>query len=230
MNGCRPWKRTPIPTPGTSGQGYFLCLGYTGHWILAKKQCADLHSHLLQDFLLDAYSIGCSWHELCCKGKGEGNLRKPPRSMEKPSLCYSPSLFPVRSWSYWSYIDLCLFPSVPVEQGQEEDMEIEAEELDQANCLLQREEEKKEGAVAFQVYRAYWLAVGSCLALSILFSLLLMQGKAAARSTLSLGHPPFLVPCSASQVCEESMEVAGWVYSCFIPPAGGRPIPPGLPA
>ncbi|XP_067399218.1 ATP-binding cassette sub-family C member 10 isoform X3 [Emydura macquarii macquarii] len=66
---------------------------------------------------------------------------------------------------------------VPVEQGQEEDMEIEAEELDQANCLLQREEEKKEGAVAFQVYRAYWLAVGSCLALSILFSLLLMQAS-----------------------------------------------------
>uniref|UniRef100_A0A8C8RCD8 ATP-binding cassette sub-family C member 10 n=1 Tax=Pelusios castaneus TaxID=367368 RepID=A0A8C8RCD8_9SAUR len=66
---------------------------------------------------------------------------------------------------------------VPVEQDQEEDMEIETEELDQANCLLQREEEKKEGAVAFQVYRAYWLAVGSCLALSILFSLLLMQAS-----------------------------------------------------
>ncbi|XP_038251340.1 ATP-binding cassette sub-family C member 10 [Dermochelys coriacea] len=66
---------------------------------------------------------------------------------------------------------------VPAEQGQEEDMEIEAEELGQANCLLQQEEEKKEGAVAFQVYRAYWLAVGSCLALSILFSLLLMQAS-----------------------------------------------------
>ncbi|EMP24463.1 Multidrug resistance-associated protein 7 [Chelonia mydas] len=66
---------------------------------------------------------------------------------------------------------------VPAEQGQEEDMEIEAEELGQANCLLQREEEKKEGAVAFQVYRAYWLAVGSCLALSVFFSLLLMQAS-----------------------------------------------------
>uniref|UniRef100_A0A8C4WSK5 ATP binding cassette subfamily C member 10 n=1 Tax=Gopherus evgoodei TaxID=1825980 RepID=A0A8C4WSK5_9SAUR len=66
---------------------------------------------------------------------------------------------------------------VAAEQGQEEDMEIEAEELGQATCLLQREEEKKEGAVAFQVYRAYWLAVGSCLALSILFSLLLMQAS-----------------------------------------------------
>uniref|UniRef100_A0A8C0J445 ATP-binding cassette sub-family C member 10 n=1 Tax=Chelonoidis abingdonii TaxID=106734 RepID=A0A8C0J445_CHEAB len=60
---------------------------------------------------------------------------------------------------------------------QEEDTEIEAEELGQATCLLQREEEKKEGAVAFQVYRTYWLAVGSCLALSILFSLLLMQAS-----------------------------------------------------
>uniref|UniRef100_A0A8C3IML1 ATP-binding cassette sub-family C member 10 n=1 Tax=Chrysemys picta bellii TaxID=8478 RepID=A0A8C3IML1_CHRPI len=66
---------------------------------------------------------------------------------------------------------------VLAEQGQEKVMEIEAEELGQATCLLQREEEKKEGAVAFQVYRAYWLAVGSCLALSILFSLLLMQAS-----------------------------------------------------
>nr|XP_048699540.1 ATP-binding cassette sub-family C member 10 isoform X3 [Caretta caretta] len=71
----------------------------------------------------------------------------------------------------------CLTSQVPAEQGQEEDMEIEEEELGQANCLLQREEEKKEGAVAFQVYRAYWLAVGSCLALSIFFSLLLMQAS-----------------------------------------------------
>ncbi|XP_075781109.1 ATP-binding cassette sub-family C member 10 isoform X2 [Pelodiscus sinensis] len=66
---------------------------------------------------------------------------------------------------------------VSSEQGQEEDMEIQTEELGQANCLLQREEEKKKGAVAFQVYRAYWLAVGSCLALSILFSLFLMQAS-----------------------------------------------------
>uniref|UniRef100_A0A8C3SVR7 ABC-type xenobiotic transporter n=1 Tax=Chelydra serpentina TaxID=8475 RepID=A0A8C3SVR7_CHESE len=73
------------------------------------------------------------------------------------------------------------------------DMEIEAEELGQANCLLQREEEKKEGAVAFQVYRAYWLAVGSCLALSILFSLLLMQGKGA--DSWLLPHPGPCVCC-----------------------------------
>ncbi|NWU90204.1 MRP7 protein, partial [Upupa epops] len=63
----------------------------------------------------------------------------------------------------------------PDEQGQEETIETEAEESTQT-CLLHKEE-KKEGAVAFQVYRAYWLAVGNCLSLSILFSLLLMQAS-----------------------------------------------------
>ncbi|XP_062428024.1 ATP-binding cassette sub-family C member 10 isoform X2 [Rhea pennata] len=63
------------------------------------------------------------------------------------------------------------------EQRQEEAIETEAEELTQNNHLLCQEEEKKEGAVAFQVYKAYWLAVGSCLTLSILFSLLLMQAS-----------------------------------------------------
>ncbi|XP_019356117.1 ATP-binding cassette sub-family C member 10 isoform X1 [Alligator mississippiensis] len=65
----------------------------------------------------------------------------------------------------------------PTQHGQQDDLEAEVEEPDQATCLLQHEEEKKEGAVAFQVYRAYWLAVGSCLALSILFSLFLMQAS-----------------------------------------------------
>lgn len=63
---------------------------------------------------------------------------------------------------------------VPTEYIQEEDVEPEEE---QPNCFLKQEEEKKEGAVAYHVYRAYWLAVGSCLALSVLLSLLLMQGK-----------------------------------------------------
>ncbi|NWZ53967.1 MRP7 protein, partial [Haliaeetus albicilla] len=60
---------------------------------------------------------------------------------------------------------------------QEEAIETEAEESTQNYHLNHKEEEKKEGAVAFQVYKAYWLAVGSCLALSILFSLLLMQAS-----------------------------------------------------
>ncbi|NXT94140.1 MRP7 protein, partial [Anhinga rufa] len=62
-------------------------------------------------------------------------------------------------------------------RGQEEAIETEAEESTQTNHLIHKDEEKKEGAVAFQVYKAYWLAVGSCLALSILFSLLLMQAS-----------------------------------------------------
>ncbi|NWY02623.1 MRP7 protein, partial [Nothoprocta ornata] len=65
----------------------------------------------------------------------------------------------------------------PEEQGQEDAIKTEAEELTQNDPLLHQEEEKKEGAVAFQVYKAYWLALGSCLALSILFSLFLMQAS-----------------------------------------------------
>ncbi|XP_009076870.1 PREDICTED: multidrug resistance-associated protein 7 [Acanthisitta chloris] len=65
----------------------------------------------------------------------------------------------------------------PDEQGQEEAIEAEAEEPTQNSSLIHKEEEKKEGAVAFQVYKAYWLAVGTCWALSILFSLLLMQAS-----------------------------------------------------
>ncbi|XP_059683666.1 ATP-binding cassette sub-family C member 10 [Gavia stellata] len=67
--------------------------------------------------------------------------------------------------------------TAPDEQGEEEAVETAAEESTQNNNLIHKEEEKKEGAVAFQVYKAYWLAVGSCLALSILFSLLLMQAS-----------------------------------------------------
>jgi ATP-binding cassette subfamily C (CFTR/MRP) protein 10 len=38
-------------------------------------------------------------------------------------------------------------------------------------------EEKDEGAVKLHVYWSYWLAIGHCLATSILVSLLLMQGR-----------------------------------------------------
>uniref|UniRef100_A0A663NAE5 ATP-binding cassette sub-family C member 10 n=1 Tax=Athene cunicularia TaxID=194338 RepID=A0A663NAE5_ATHCN len=69
--------------------------------------------------------------------------------------------------------------------GQDEAVETEADESTQNNNLIHKEEEKKEGAVAFQVYKAYWMSVGSCLALSILFSLLLMQGEAVAQQHIS---------------------------------------------
>ncbi|NXR83587.1 MRP7 protein, partial [Pycnonotus jocosus] len=63
------------------------------------------------------------------------------------------------------------------ELGQEEVIKTEVEEPTQNSNLIHKEEEKKEGAVAFQVYKAYWMAMGSCLAISILFSLLLMQAS-----------------------------------------------------
>nr|XP_006202029.1 multidrug resistance-associated protein 7 isoform X1 [Vicugna pacos] len=50
---------------------------------------------------------------------------------------------------------------------------LEVEESTPGRLL--QEESKKEGAVAFHVYQAYWRAVGRGLALAILFSLLLMQ-------------------------------------------------------
>ncbi|NXE59272.1 MRP7 protein, partial [Calcarius ornatus] len=62
-------------------------------------------------------------------------------------------------------------------RGQEEAIKTEAEEPTQNHNLIHKEEEKKEGAVAFHVYKAYWMAMGSCLAISILFSLFLMQAS-----------------------------------------------------
>ncbi|NXX42242.1 MRP7 protein, partial [Tricholaema leucomelas] len=62
-------------------------------------------------------------------------------------------------------------------RDQEVAIETEAKESTQTNHLIHREEEKKEGAVAFHVYKAYWLAMGTSLVLSILFSLFLMQAS-----------------------------------------------------
>uniref|UniRef100_A0A8C2S0J5 ATP binding cassette subfamily C member 10 n=1 Tax=Capra hircus TaxID=9925 RepID=A0A8C2S0J5_CAPHI len=78
-------------------------------------------------------------------------------------------------------------PRAWAEDGQESDpgtnpkktkegLEVE----ESASGQLRQEESKKEGAVAFHVYRAYWRAVGWGMALAILFSLLLMQ---ATRNT-----------------------------------------------
>ncbi|KAM6461779.1 ATP-binding cassette sub-family C member 10 isoform 2-T3 [Liasis olivaceus] len=63
------------------------------------------------------------------------------------------------------------------ECNEVEEVERDEEEPAQLSYCPKQEEEKKEGAVAFKVYRAYWLAVGSCLALSILLSLLFMQAS-----------------------------------------------------
>lgn len=42
---------------------------------------------------------------------------------------------------------------------------------------LVEEEEKDVGVVKYDVYRSYWRAAGTCLTVSILLSLFLMQGK-----------------------------------------------------
>ncbi|XP_046958458.1 ATP-binding cassette sub-family C member 10 isoform X3 [Lynx rufus] len=78
-------------------------------------------------------------------------------------------------------------PKAWVEDGQESDSATAQSgqnlektkaglEVERNTCgRLLQEESKKEGAVAFHVYQAYWRAVGQGLALAILLSLLLMQ-------------------------------------------------------
>uniref|UniRef100_A0A8C5LE61 ATP-binding cassette sub-family C member 10 n=1 Tax=Jaculus jaculus TaxID=51337 RepID=A0A8C5LE61_JACJA len=64
-------------------------------------------------------------------------------------------------------------PSVQNAEKTQDGLEVEQST---PGRLLQ-EESKKEGAVAWHVYRAYWKAVGGGLALAILISLFLMQGE-----------------------------------------------------
>uniref|UniRef100_A0A8B9CNP0 ATP-binding cassette sub-family C member 10 n=1 Tax=Anser brachyrhynchus TaxID=132585 RepID=A0A8B9CNP0_9AVES len=117
----------------------------------------------------------------------------------------------------------------PDEQSQEEDIETEAEESSQDNHLLHKEEEKKEGAVAFQVYKAYWLAVGSCLALSILFSLLLMQASRNVSdwwlshwiSSISKTANTSVMVCSASI----RLEYPDFPSSLLLGPGALTPVP-----
>ena len=55
------------------------------------------------------------------------------------------------------------------------DTEIFSEEIEGGQLV--EEEEKDEGVVKLDVYKSYWLAVGSCLSPLVLFSLFLMQGN-----------------------------------------------------
>ncbi|MBN3317851.1 MRP7 protein, partial [Atractosteus spatula] len=68
------------------------------------------------------------------------------------------------------------FPVVPDGAGDEQRGPQPADRAPVEDSLL-GEEQKQSGVVSLRVYRAYWLAVGSCLALSILLSLLLMQAS-----------------------------------------------------
>lgn len=54
---------------------------------------------------------------------------------------------------------------------------LEDAKEDNADEGLVKEEEKEVGVVKLHVYKSYWLAIGHCLATSILLSLFLMQGK-----------------------------------------------------
>lgn len=58
--------------------------------------------------------------------------------------------------------------------GKSLEEKTDEENLDEG---LVKEEEKEVGVVKLHVYKSYWLAIGHCLATSILLSLLLMQGE-----------------------------------------------------
>lgn len=64
------------------------------------------------------------------------------------------------------------------EDKTENSEKINGENTDEG---LVKEEEKEVGVVKLHVYRSYWLAIGHCLATSILLSLLLMQGEISPR-------------------------------------------------
>ena len=64
------------------------------------------------------------------------------------------------------------------EEKTENSEEISGENKDEG---LVKEEEKEVGVVKLHVYKSYWLAIGHCLATSILLSLFLMQGESSPR-------------------------------------------------
>ncbi|XP_044528646.1 ATP-binding cassette sub-family C member 10 [Gracilinanus agilis] len=72
--------------------------------------------------------------------------------------------------------DVLKTESATSEECKPEKESKEPKDVDPNPSRLLQEEGKKEGAVAFQVYQAYWKAVGAGLSLAIIFFLLLMQG------------------------------------------------------
>uniref|UniRef100_A0A8B9GG68 ATP-binding cassette sub-family C member 10 n=1 Tax=Amazona collaria TaxID=241587 RepID=A0A8B9GG68_9PSIT len=127
-----------------------------------------------------------------------------------------------------------IFPKFKNMDKRQKNKETEAEETTPNYHLIHKEEEKKEGAVAFQVYKAYWLAVGSCLALSILFSLFLMQASRNVSdwwlshwiSGISQTENTSVMVCSASLPSPELLlfsTVALYAprFSCPVSPSNG---------
>ena len=77
--------------------------------------------------------------------------------------------------------------------------EINGENNDEG---LVKEEEKEVGVVKLHVYKSYWLAIGHCLATSILLSLFLMQGEIS---------PPLIFDCPYSLFFHPS-----WIEETYI--------------
>lgn len=65
-------------------------------------------------------------------------------------------------------------PSVPDAIGREEE-EANEPELE-SELKMFGEEQKQMGKLSWAVYCSYWRAVGGCMAVAVLLSLLLMQG------------------------------------------------------
>ena len=64
------------------------------------------------------------------------------------------------------------------DQGDVDQKSTVCEEM-QASLGVIPSEERENGVVRLAVYKTYWMAVGKCLALSVLVSLFLMQGMLA---------------------------------------------------
>lgn len=72
-----------------------------------------------------------------------------------------------------------------------EDKNENSEEINGVNKDegLVKEEEKEMGVVKLHVYKSYWLAIGHCVATSILLSLFLMQGENFTRVNFDFPYP-----------------------------------------
>ena len=65
------------------------------------------------------------------------------------------------------------------------DSDLDPDDTINGGDTLVEEEEKDTGVVKLHVYKAYWHAVGSCLALMVLLSLWFMQGIYNERETVT---------------------------------------------
>ncbi|GAA6102451.1 ATP-binding cassette sub-family C member 10 isoform X1 [Tachysurus ichikawai] len=67
--------------------------------------------------------------------------------------------------------------SKQTEEGADQEEELTSEPVSEEVLHTIGEEQKQMGGLAWTVYKSYWKAVGRCMAVSVLLSLLLMQGS-----------------------------------------------------